>query len=87
MIEPQDDTAELARMLDATQRERDAYRSALQRIADCDHRGNRSQESTIAHNALRTSGGPEAPWLCRCGVHNHWQRTACGVCDRKRVAP
>ena len=37
------------------------YESALKRIADCDYRGNRSMESTIAHNVLRaTSSASDA---------------------------
>ena len=36
----------------ALRAERDRYLKALQRIATTDYRGNRSQESTIAHEAL-----------------------------------
>jgi hypothetical protein len=88
MTEAHDNTAELARQLNEVQRERDAYRSALQRIAEADYRGNRSMEQVIAHNALKAAvDRPEAPWLCGCGVRNHWQRTAYGFCDHQRPAP
>jgi hypothetical protein len=43
------ETADLRRAAALLER----YESALQRIADCDYRGNRSLESNIAHRALK----------------------------------